>query len=468
MLDEKLKQARRQSTQSRFVVFFGGALIAALAAGGLYYASQSQPKSKPVAVPESETRTQTETSRSEVLSRLETLNNDLWPRLETLNLDGWAPGVKPDMETLKTQAEESFAQGDFNRSGALARELKDKVLEMVSTHESGFREALSKAQTSYEQGDVTSALRESARALSYRPDHGEALGLDEKIQRMPDLMEALAKADVAQSENNLEKELAALETALEIDPGYGEIAKRAETLRQDIQERAYAGHLKAGLAASERLDVETARQALSSAEAIFPKRNEAETLRQIVQSMESNIRLERALRLAMDAVRKDDWQTARTQFEKAAREAPKRLEVVDGLDLSKTILELRSKLENHARNPLRLGGEANRSAAKADLAAAEPFFKQSQSLERAGGKVLETLDQLAEKREIRVLSDGVTFVQVRGVGRVGQVDEKIIRLTPGNYLFEGKRDGYKSKLVEVVVPLERKPLTVRVVCDEPI
>ena len=56
---------------------------------------------------------------------------------------------------------------------------------------------------------------------------------------------------------------------------------------------------------------------------------------------------------------------------------------------------------------------------------------------------------------------------MRGVGRIGRTLEKTISLKPGLYSFEGKRTGYRSKLIEVAVKAGGgAPLEVRVVCDE--
>ena len=50
---------------------------------------------------------------------------------------------------------------------------------------------------------------------------------------------------------------------------------------------------------------------------------------------------------------------------------------------------------------------------------------------------------------------------------VGRTRERTIELRPGQYVFEGKRRGYRTKLVEVVVQANLSaPVEVRIVCDE--
>jgi hypothetical protein len=69
---------------------------------------------------------------------------------------------------------------------------------------------------------------------------------------------------------------------------------------------------------------------------------------------------------------------------------------------------------------------------------------------------------------VTVISDNQTFVSVRTVGKVGVVSQKVIQLNPGQYTFEGAREGFKSKLVQAFIPYDRDHFSVHVICDEPI
>jgi len=59
-------------------------------------------------------------------------------------------------------------------------------------------------------------------------------------------------------------------------------------------------------------------------------------------------------------------------------------------------------------------------------------------------------------------------VLVRGIGKVGVISQKTIKLKPGNYTFEGTRNGFKSKLLQVLIPHDQNNYSVRIICDEPI
>jgi len=70
------------------------------------------------------------------------------------------------------------------------------------------------------------------------------------------------------------------------------------------------------------------------------------------------------------------------------------------------------------------------------------------------------------KIPVTVTSDNQTFILVRGVGKVGVTQQRTIQLKAGVYTFEGMREGYKSKLVELRIPIGSDSIGVRIVCDE--
>ena len=65
-------------------------------------------------------------------------------------------------------------------------------------------------------------------------------------------------------------------------------------------------------------------------------------------------------------------------------------------------------------------------------------------------------------------SDGKTDITVRRIGIVGKTLEKVIKLRPGDYTFEGTRTGYKSKLINISVPVDGEGIEIRIICDEQI
>ena len=103
---------------------------------------------------------------------------------------------------------------------------------------------------------------------------------------------------------------------------------------------------------------------------------------------------------------------------------------------------------------------AEQAAGRDDWEAALAAFEQARTIEpthdaAVSGSGLATRIVNAQRAVDEFLS------------RPGRVRERTIELLPGEYVFEGKRRGYRSKLVDVIVQANLDtPLEVRVVCDE--
>jgi hypothetical protein len=97
---------------------------------------------------------------------------------------------------------------------------------------------------------------------------------------------------------------------------------------------------------------------------------------------------------------------------------------------------------------------------------AAPIVIHSTALSQKTHALSELIAAYSKKVFVKVLSDKQTKISVRGVGQVGVVTEKIIQLNPGSYTFEGKRDGYKSKLLRISVSPGDNQVEVKLICDE--
>jgi hypothetical protein len=104
--------------------------------------------------------------------------------------------------------------------------------------------------------------------------------------------------------------------------------------------------------------------------------------------------------------------------------------------------------------------------AKEAIGLAAPITRHSTVLSQNAHALSELITAYSKKILVKVLSDKQTKISVRGVGQVGVVTEKIIQLNPGSYTFEGKRDGYKSKLLRISVSPGDNQVEVKLICDE--
>ena len=94
-------------------------------------------------------------------------------------------------------------------------------------------------------------------------------------------------------------------------------------------------------------------------------------------------------------------------------------------------------------------------------------LNMSATLKIRAAELDKLLSQYGTKVPITIASDGLTYIEVKSVGQVGEIASKVIQLLPGKYTLIGKRMGYVTKQIELDVrPIS--PTRITVVADEPI
>ena len=155
-------------------------------------------------------------------------------------------------------------------------------------------------------------------------------------------------------------------------------------------------------------------------------------------------------------------------LELALKDAPDNNEILNTLKTSNQIIKFKALFSIYIKDPYKLANEKNIEEIQIAIEQTRDISLLSKTLEQKRQVVTENLAKMNNKIPVDVISDQKTYVLVRGVGKVGTIEKKTIQLKPGNYIFEGQREGFKSKLVKVFIPIEQTSFTVKVVCDEPI
>ena len=191
-------------------------------------------------------------------------------------------------------------------------------------------------------------------------------------------------------------------------------------------------------------------------------------LQKKVIELDRELKVEALTAAAKKAMQSDDWPRTLDFFQQAKKIQPDNQHATDGYALALRMLSLRREIQAHLDAPQRLSSMNVAESVVALIRKADTLSGLSKSLDASKANLATLLATYSVPVEVTVVSDGVTFVSVRSVGRVGAIKEKLIKLRPGSYLFEGTRPGYKSKLVSVEIPPNVPKVTVEISCDEQI
>jgi tetratricopeptide (TPR) repeat protein len=397
---------------------------------------------------------------------LSTFEDSIEPHILTKGFANWNIDKQHQILTKKDDAVSSFSSGDYERALVELKEASQNSLSQITKLDAAFAEAISNARSFYEADDYNTASLNISDALRLKPQSAEAQKLKEKIARLPKVLENIQKAAVARTENNLEAEVKYLKEAIDSDPSRKELSERLGVVEEEIRELYFAQLINSGLANVDQKNLVAARRHLKNAASIFNERSEVELLSRKVSALALDLEAERLIKEAKSASGSDNWAAAETLYQKAGKIQPNSKDVVDGYALALKINSLNGKLAHHLQAPHRLSSINVAEIVRNLVTEAMTVSAKSHSLADQTTKLLELLKAYSAKVSVKVISDGVTNISVRGVGRVGLTNEKTIDLRPGKYTFEGKRIGFRSKLIQVDVPLGSENLVVEIYSDE--
>lgn len=484
MLDKKLEEAARRRQQNLLVISLVGVIV--LLGGTLFFLFSSSVgpsdltsqtneinQEKPAPSPQPITAENTglldpdlEAKRKEFVILLGRYEEELEPEIHKPGFANWNKSRQQSLGEQKNQAVSDFAANNTDIAHTAMMDLMVEANTAILEFDKIFQDHLQEASIALDTDQYNAANIAINKALSFKPEDADALALKEKIEALPKILALIQALQIAKAENNLLEEKRLAEKIVALDPDRVDYAKRAKEIEALLIEERYEQIIVTGLNAYNQKKLISLEQAKDQAKALFPLRPQTRNLEEKVIDLKQQFAFARFLKAASQAIQEDRWQDANTAFQNAAALDAQHKEVQDGLDLSRTILGHHDKIAGYLKRADRLSNktvlkDAQRAIQDAELyGAVSPLLKtQIQRLE----KEIEDRNRLVE---IIIISDNLTDIQVRGVGKIGKKQQYRIELKPGHYVFEGRREGYKVKSVPVTITTTDKSLEVKVIADE--
>lgn len=475
MIYEKLEIARLAKARGRMKLAIAmlaiGCLSAVLIVGMTLYNSSSgkdslvepalsKTKSRPVA--------DFKMIRDQFQETLQKYENEIEPRLNLTTLELWNKKAWLDQRELKNRMLLLLSSGEYGEAFEVLQQMKSRALEIAAEKDKTYNDNVLKARSFLQNDRYEEAKLVIEKALIIDPQSTECLEIKEQITKLPRILSLLDEAEVARNENNPQKEYELLQQVALIAPHRQESLVRLKMLTEIIKQESFEDHISAAFNALEKKLSQEAETHLFAARKIDPERRELQLLTEQLKALKSRLRVENSVKEAELAIRRDDWQEARNFLAKAASYAPKNRSVAESLNRADSILSLIAALDHYLNTPYRLADIKVQRAAELALEKTEAFSTFSFTVKDKADQLRQVLLKMNRPVDVTIGSDNKTSIVVRSVGKVGLVTEKTIQLRPGNYIFEGVRPGFRSKLVQVFIPMDEVSFSVRIVCDEPI
>ena len=473
MLEKKLGEARKHRTKLILQVLIGFLVVivaCTLILLSLPYFESTTPKNTTVSVSKIKKISESDLSiiREEFKELFQRYKSELKPRLYEANLKDWNQKALLELNEQEEHMMLYFSNGDYFNALDSIKSLTTKAIEVIDESDKIFRDNIEKATSFFSDDLYHEAKLYIEKALKVAPQSTKAQVLQQDIEKLQQILPFLNKASAARAENNLLNESNFLEQVLKINSKRPVETERLELIKKIIRNNNFDNHISLGFSKIENHETKEARYHYQRAEKIHPERLELKSLLEQILVEEKSYRTEQALKQAEQATHEDNWIRAKAGFEKAKKNMPSNEEAIKGIKLAKEILRLQSALVQYEKSPYRLTDNGVLNEAKEILEHASHFSKQSSKLRKKIKQLSELISTFNQLIPVIVTSDNMTDIQVRGVGKIGRILNKTIQLKPGYYTFEGIRNGFKSKLLQVLIPYNKNNYSVRIICDESI
>lgn len=406
--------------------------------------------------------------RQTFISALSDYENKLKPELNKIDLMKWDHTRSQQLTILEDEALSKFSAADYVAAVSSIEEVTQYAQTMVDDSRQEFAEAMTKAQNAYDADQYDDANFQIANALMLDKTSVEAETLSAKIAKLPEILTLLEKIKTARVENKKEKELKLIKELVQLAPERQAMVERKPVLIDSINNKNFKSYIAQSYQAIKQGNATKAKQKISAAKKILPYRQEIGDAVIALQELEKKQRLAIYRQQAQKAMATDDWLMAKKQLVLALQEQADDKVMQTSLLKANTIIALNSEFEQQIKNPYRLSNTQLVSKMANKIDQASQFADASPSLDKKTQKLSQLIASMNKKVSVEVVSDNKTNILVRGVGIVGITSLKTIQLTPGRYTFEGKRKGYKSKLIDVLIPYDQTTYSLSIRCDEPI
>ena len=365
-----------------------------------------------------------------------------------------------------TSAYQAYGNSDYSTAQRLLTELKAEFSLLSKDYEDAYTTPYQHARTAFDQDNIDAAFELTHQALSINPTYEPAIALKKRIDVYEQVQDAYEQARVAKVENNLIKQRDAYAKIVSLDPERTDAQNALANLNSQIQASRFNEFIALANASLEQGHLDDAQRYLAQAESIKPNSSELATLKQNITteiSLNKQAKTEQNVKIFAAA---DEWSTVKMMSENGLKSFPNSAYLQQAKQSADRILEAQRKISTYTRSPTRLADENVRELALSTIAYYDSQRELSPKLASQLDQLSQLIEQVNQPLPVTITSDNDTYIKVLGVGIVGEVTQKVIKLKPGTYKLEGSRKGYQSKIIELVVSPSTPSITVHLVCTE--
>jgi hypothetical protein len=254
--------------------------------------------------------------------------------------------------------------------------------------------------------------------------------------------------EAARSQRDFDLELSLLRKLLSLktdETGVGTRINNLLKIKQIEKEQFLIGQLNI---ASDGKDLDEIRRLYRRALGLKdPSGRYSTTIRKAEEKLQT-LEYEGLMSEIRSEMKKDQWERASLIARKISKQFLSRADFIAINQIIEKVTEILKGTNSLLKDPEKLFYLRNKDEARRLITASAQVPVVSKRLKINQNKLERLLADFTKEISVTVLSDGLTEVIVKSVGYVGFHKKRTIKLVPGWYIFEGRREGYVTKRVE--------------------
>ncbi|GBL03610.1 lipopolysaccharide assembly protein LapB [Glaciecola sp. KUL10] len=455
----------------RVLLFFAGILVIGVLVILIWQFSTSNNNqdsanvATPVAAENAPSKQALEAARTQFMQGMAMYEQTIAPLLSDERLIKFDRVSMQKAQALQNQALNSFASGGFIEGKASLEESIATVKQVEANWLDAVNTQLLDANRYFTEDQIDRARLSLNQALTLDPINQDALSLQTRIEAFLPVQDAIRAFNIAKTENNLSKQISALQQIVALDPNRSEYQAELNNLQEKQKDKQVATLVSRAYSSLESRDFVAANTHLSDLKRIEPSHSSIKEITSQLRAFNAQQEQTRVVNTVKNLFAEQQFSDVLTQGQIALATFPSNIELQRLVKQARDIQQVENALDGYIANPIRLQDTNIRVSAKETLKKAVSVITKSNDVAAKAKTLSDLLTQASALITVTVLSDNQTDIRVLGVGNVGKTVSKQIELSPGDYVFEGRREGFKSKQVKLNIST-KQATSITVVCDE--
>ncbi len=369
---------------------------------------------------------------------------------------------------LKQSSLQNFTNNFFKKAYIDIKEAEKISYSIIDLSKKAYKENMASANEAYLKRDQNAASLFLKNAEKYSPESSDILLLKGRVQNISQIIQLEKKIEEAIQNKNVSQEIDLIERIKSLDNYILKYDSRLSELISLEKEKEFNNIVLEVQEFIKNNKMNMAKKKLILAEKIYPKNKMISALKADINNLEKINKISFLKKEINKMIINDEWVKIEKKYEEILLLDNTNYFAVDGLKVAKKVNSLMDKIKKLNKEPLLLTKTEYYDEASFLLKKASSLNIKSSELSKNISILNNNLDLAKTPSIVNLKSDNNTHIIIRKIGIVGKTYSKTLKLKAGKYIFEGKRDGYKTILVEKNIDLDEKLINLEVICNEPI